>query len=90
MAAHIAFGMGEAAGYKILSKDKHKLSTKKITRMTKRTASLVALMIMLTVYLSSCSVIGGIFKMGMGFGIFLVLLVIALVFFFLMRMGKGK
>lgn len=28
MAAHIIFGIGAAAGYKMMSKDKHKLSTK--------------------------------------------------------------
>ncbi|MDB5257546.1 MAG: hypothetical protein JWM14_2241 [Chitinophagaceae bacterium] len=56
--------------------------------MKKTTASIVAILIMLTVYLSSCSVIGGIFKLGMGFGIFLVLLVIALIVFFLIRIGK--
>jgi hypothetical protein len=37
---------------------------------------------------SSCSVVGGIFKTGMGVGIFLVVLVIALVIFFISRMGK--
>lgn len=46
--------------------------------------TLIAL-IAVTVYMSSCSVIGGIFKMGMGFGIFLVVLVVALIGFLVMR-----
>jgi len=39
---------------------------------------------------SSCSVVGGIFKTGMGVGIFFVVLVIALIVFFFNRMGKNK
>jgi len=39
---------------------------------------------------SSCSVVGGIFKTGMGVGIFFVVLVIALTVFFFNRMGKNK
>lgn len=58
--------------------------------MKKTPASIVAILLMLAVYLSSCSVIGGVFKLGMGFGVFLVLLVIALIAFFFIRMGKGK
>lgn len=56
--------------------------------MKKTTALTMAGLLALCVYLSSCSVIGGIFKMGMGFGIFLVLLVIALVIFFVAKVGK--
>ena len=58
--------------------------------MKKTTALTMVGLLALCVYLSSCSVIGGIFKLGMGFGIFLVLLVIALIIFFVTRMGKGK
>ncbi|MDF2457543.1 MAG: hypothetical protein K0R51_3536 [Cytophagaceae bacterium] len=56
--------------------------------MKKTTALTMASLLALCVYLSSCSVIGGIFKMGMGFGIFLVLLVIALVIFFVAKVSK--
>lgn len=56
--------------------------------MTKTTALTMVSLLALCVYLSSCSVIGGIFKMGMGFGIFLVLLVIALVIFFVAKVSK--
>ncbi len=38
--------------------------------------------------LSSCEIIGDIFKAGMGFGIFLVIAVVALVIWLVMRMGK--
>ena len=57
--------------------------------MKKTTALTMLGLLALCVYLSSCSVIGGIFKMGMGFGIFLVLLVIALFIFFLARIRKS-
>jgi len=57
--------------------------------MKKTTALTMVALLGLCVYLSSCSVIGGIFKMGMGFGIFLVLLVIALFIFFLSRIRKN-
>jgi len=38
--------------------------------------------------LSSCAVVGGIFKTGMGIGIILVIMVIALVVFLVTRAGK--
>ncbi len=44
----------------------------------------------LSVSLSSCQAIAGIFKAGMGFGIFIVLAVVALVIFIAMRVGKNK
>ncbi len=40
--------------------------------------------------LSSCSVVGGIFKTGMGFGIFIVVAIIALIIFLVTRIGKKK
>jgi hypothetical protein len=43
---------------------------------------------MLLMIFSSCSVIGGIFKAGMGVGIFLVILVIAVIIFLVSRVGK--
>lgn len=38
--------------------------------------------------LSSCEVIGGIFKAGMGVGIFIVVFIIAVVIYFISRFGK--
>lgn len=45
--------------------------------------------LLISLFLSSCSVIGGIFKAGMGFGIFIVLLIIAIIVFIIMR-GSRK
>lgn len=58
--------------------------------MKKTTAWTIVSLLALCIYLSSCSVVAGIFKLGMGFGIFLVLLVIALIVFFVAKVGKGK
>lgn len=40
--------------------------------------------------ISSCSVVEGIFKAGMGVGIFIVIAIIALVLFLIFRIGKNK
>ena len=42
----------------------------------------------ITMLLSSCEVIGGIFKAGMGVGIFIVLAVVLIIVFIVMRAGK--
>jgi len=47
----------------------------------------VILFIALTL-LSSCEVVGGIFKTGMGFGVIIVIAVIALIVFLFSRSGK--
>jgi len=39
--------------------------------------------------LSSCSVIGGIFKTGVGVGVFLVIFVVAIIIYFVSKIG-GK
>ena len=39
---------------------------------------------------SSCEVVGGIFKTGMGVGIFISVIVIAIVMIFVSRAGKNK
>lgn len=49
---------------------------------------LVLFMMMLT--LTSCELIEGIFKAGMGVGIFIVLAIIAVVIFFISKMGGKK
>ena len=43
-----------------------------------------------TLVLSSCEVVGGIFKAGMGFGIFLVMAVLALIVFLIVRFSRSK
>lgn len=57
--------------------------------MRNQTLFIIFILLGLTVF-SSCAVVGGIFKAGMGVGIFIVLLVIALVIYFISRMGKNK
>jgi len=57
--------------------------------MKKQTFKLSLIISMLTTF-SSCEVVGGIFKAGMGVGVFVVVLVIALIIFLVSRMGKNK
>ena len=45
-------------------------------------------LLLMSVIVSSCSVIEGIFKAGMGFGIFLVVAVIVLILYLVFRLGK--
>lgn len=52
--------------------------------------SLITLGLFALLMFQSCSVIGGIFKAGMGFGIFVVVLIIALIIFLIFKFGKGK
>ncbi|MEO5570860.1 MAG: hypothetical protein ABIT08_12105 [Bacteroidia bacterium] len=56
----------------------------------KNQSILIAFVILFLTVFSSCAVVGGIFKAGMGVGIFIVLLVIALIIFVISRMGKNK
>ncbi len=49
---------------------------------------IIALCISILTTFSSCEVVGGIFKAGMGVGIFIVILVIALILFLISRMRK--
>lgn len=57
--------------------------------MNKHGFTAALLFSMLTTF-SSCEVIGGIFKAGMGTGIFVVILVIAIIIFFITRMRKSN
>lgn len=50
----------------------------------------VVTLLLLTVTMASCEVIGDIFKAGMGFGIFLVVLVIVGVVVLMRKIGGGK
>jgi hypothetical protein len=48
------------------------------------------LLISMTAMLSSCQLVEGIFKAGMGFGIFIVIAIIALIVFLVFRLGRSK
>ena len=52
-----------------------------------RLIAVITLAIM-SLMVSSCSLIGDIFKAGMGFGIFIVVVIIIVIVFFVMRSGK--
>jgi len=56
----------------------------------KKQTSIIALLICLITTFSSCAIVGGIFKAGMGLGIFIVVLVVALIIFLFSRAGKNK
>ncbi len=56
----------------------------------KRQLITYTLIITLLTTFSSCAVVGGIFKAGMGFGIFVVILIIAAIIFLFSKMGKNK
>jgi hypothetical protein len=45
---------------------------------------------LLTLCVSSCSVVEGIFKAGMGVGIFAVVAVVALILFIVVRLSRSK
>ena len=51
---------------------------------------ITALLISMVTTLSGCSVIGDIFKAGMGVGIFLVVLVVAIIAFIISKIAKNK
>jgi hypothetical protein len=46
--------------------------------------------LMLSALLTSCGVVEGIFKAGMGFGIFFVVAIIGVIIFIVMKVGKNK
>ena len=50
----------------------------------------ILLIIFFAFTLSSCSVVTGIFKAGMGFGIFIVVAVIVAIVIIAMKAGKAK
>lgn len=54
----------------------------------KNSRLLPALFLLLTLSMSSCTVVGGIFKTGMGVGIFLVVLVVVVIIAIVARSGK--
>ena len=56
----------------------------------KSSRTLVLILPLLTSMLSSCEVIAGIFKAGMGFGIFIVVAVIIAIIAIVIRVNKKK
>jgi len=50
----------------------------------------VFMFLAISVLLSSCEVVGGIFGAGMGFGIIMIIAVIAIVILFMVKLGKNK
>lgn len=48
------------------------------------------IMLMLTLTLSSCQIIGDIFKAGVGVGVFMVVAVIGLIIFLIAKIGGGS
>ncbi len=57
--------------------------------MKKNSIHLIALLL-ITTLLSSCEVIGAIFKTGMGVGIFIVVAIIGIIIAIMMKIGKNK
>ncbi len=56
----------------------------------KKQTFITALLISILTIFSSCSVIGDIFKAGIGVGVFLVVFVVAIIIYFVLRMRKSK
>lgn len=50
----------------------------------------VVMFLAISVLLSSCEVVGGIFGAGMGFGIFMILAVVVIAILFMVKLGKNK
>lgn len=47
-------------------------------------------LLFITIVINSCSVITGIFKAGMGFGIFIIVVIVLIVIFAITRFGNNK
>jgi hypothetical protein len=56
----------------------------------KKQSFTVFLLLMFMGILSSCSVVGGIFKAGVGVGVFMIIFVIAIIIYFISKMGDSK
>lgn len=50
----------------------------------------VAVLLIVSALMTSCSVITGIFKAGMGFGIFIVIVIVLLIVFVISKFMGGK
>lgn len=56
--------------------------------MKKSTLFTAFILFLLSSMLSSCTVVGGIFKAGMGFGIFIVVVIIVVIAVIVIRVNK--
>jgi hypothetical protein len=54
----------------------------------KKLTQTIALFVFIVIFFSSCELVEGIFKAGMGVGIFIVVAVIALIIFIISRFGR--
>jgi len=61
---------------------------KKLSPMKKIIPFSAFILFLLSSMLSSCAVVGGIFKTGMGFGIFIVVVIIIIIAVIVMRTNK--
>lgn len=66
------------------------LTTNLKFNIMKKQVQLAALFLLILTSFTSCEVIGGIFKAGMGVGIFIVVAVIALIIFVISKIGGNK
>ena len=65
------------------------ISMKNLQKNSPPFNSMAALCLLsITMLLSSCEAIAGIFKAGMGVGIFIVVAIVLIIVFFVMRAGK--
>jgi predicted small secreted protein len=61
---------------------------KKINEMQKSPLLILFAVLLVSLFVSSCSAIAGIFKAGMGFGIFIVVVIIVIIAVIAMKAGK--
>jgi hypothetical protein len=56
----------------------------------KKQLQFAALFILMLTTFTSCDLVEGIFKAGMGFGIFIVVAIVALIIYVISRFGRNK
>ncbi len=59
-----------------------------MTAMKTSKSNILFFLFYITILLSSCSIVGDIFKAGMGFGIFIVVAIIIAIIYFAARINK--
>jgi predicted Abi (CAAX) family protease len=81
-----------AAAYKIIIFVITKIINMKNLQKNSRPLNMLSAFCLLsiTMLLSSCEAIAGIFKAGMGVGIFIVVAIVLIIVFFVMRAGKNS
>lgn len=68
----------------------HEYQKSKFLHISKKYLQIITLFICILTLFSSCEVIGGIFKAGMGVGIFIVIAVIVLIVFIISKLTGKK